>query len=109
MQKHKQEQQRQFHSTRSQHPTVKFPERGNLAEAQDTDFTTAIMNMFKNLKEDMKYTWMKFMKTLTFKCNNKKNLKYGNQIEQRNRLTDKKSNRWKAWEVNKKAPVDQMK
>lgn len=50
------------------------------------------MNMFKNLKEDMKYAWMKFMKTLTFKCNNEKNLKYGNQIEQRNRLTDKKSN-----------------
>lgn len=65
-------------------PIVKFPERGNLAEAQDTDFTTAIMNMFKNLKEDMKNAWMKFMKTPTFTCNNKKNLRYGNQIEQRN-------------------------
>lgn len=42
------------------------------------------MNMFKNVKEDMKNAWMKFMKTLTFKCNNKKNLSYGNQIEQRN-------------------------
>lgn len=41
------------------------PTKGNLPRAQDNDFKIAVMNMFKDVKEDMNKSLMKTVKTQT--------------------------------------------
>lgn len=53
MKNHKHEQRRQHTSSQTQHPTLKFPKKGNLAKAQDKDSKLATINMFQDIKEDM--------------------------------------------------------
>jgi hypothetical protein len=46
-------------------PTTAGPEKCNIAEAEDKDFPRAVMNMFKDLREDMNKSINEIWKTQT--------------------------------------------
>lgn len=61
----------QYASIRSQQHYCKILQEKSLAKAQEA-FKIVIMNMFKDLEDDMKSAWMKTMKIQTVDGNHEK-------------------------------------
>jgi hypothetical protein len=64
----------------SSNPILLDSEKCNIAEAQDKDFKTVIMNMFKGLRENMNKFLIKSVKTQTIELNNKNSPRHKRRI-----------------------------